>query len=176
MNWLSSVFNNIGIYGPMFLFITSATLLWNKEMLLFYYVVGMFLSSILNVALKLLFQQPRPSEDVQQFKLALTRGKYFVFKDGFPYGIFGMPSGHAQSCAFSTIFIYLSLKNKKWFYLYLVISAIVMSQRVAFNRHTIFQVIVGAFVGTFVGYGFLVLAKQKIKGFIKEKPDDYGPK
>ena len=64
MNWLSSVFNNIGIYGPMFLFITSATLLWNKEMLLFYYVVGMFLSSILNVALKLLFQQPRPSEDV----------------------------------------------------------------------------------------------------------------
>ena len=51
-----------------------------------------------------------------------------------------------------------------------------MFQRVAFNYHTIFQVVVGALVGTIVGYGFLCLAKHKIKGIIREKPDDYGPK
>ena len=175
MSVVSTIFNNIGSYGPALLFLNSCSLLWNKETLLFYYVVGIFLNSVLNVILKLLFKQPRPSEDERTFKLALTHGKYIVFKDGYPHSIFGMPSGHTQTSVFSLIFIYLSGINERWLYFYSIIIIIVMSQRVAFNHHTIFQVIIGAFVGAFVGYQFFFLAKQKIKGRITEKPDDYAP-
>ena len=65
---------------------------------------------------------------------------------------FGMPSWHAQSAFFSTVFIYFALKKRNILYFYVFISAITMIQRVVYKRHTILQVIVGAFIGSFIGY------------------------
>jgi membrane-associated phospholipid phosphatase len=50
-----------------------------------------------------------------------------------------------------------------------------MAQRVVYNHHTIFQVIVGALVGAGFGYLVYFLAREKIKGRITEKVDDFGP-
>ena len=86
-----------------------------------------------------------------------------------------MPSGHSQSLLFSTMFIYLSLKNKNILYIYLFISLLTMIQRVVYNHHTILQVIVGALVGLIFGYVFYQLARVKITGQISEKADDFGP-
>ena len=86
-----------------------------------------------------------------------------------------MPSGHTQSMIFSTIFIYFSLRKKNWLYVYLFISVLTMAQRVVYNHHTIFQVIVGALVGAGFGYLVYFLAREKIKGRITEKVDDFGP-
>ena len=50
-----------------------------------------------------------------------------------------------------------------------------MAQRVEFNQHSILQVCVGATIGCLTGYLFYYLATQKVKGHIREKPDDFGP-
>jgi membrane-associated phospholipid phosphatase len=107
--------------------------------------------------------------------LAINQGKRFLFKDGIPHDIFGMPSGHANSSLFSTIFIYLSLRKNNILYIYLFISLLTMIQRVVYNHHTILQVIVGAIVGLLFGYSFYQLAREKMQERIREKPDDFGP-
>ena len=173
--FLSELYNELGNFGPIILFFLSMFFLWNRDNLFFYYIVGIFSNSILNLILKGLIQQPRPSEDIKQFNLALTHGKRFLFKDGIPHDIFGMPSGHAQSSLFSTVFVYLSLKNNKLLYIYLIISFITITQRVVYDYHTILQVIAGSLVGGSFGYFVYYLAREKIKGHITEKLDDYGP-
>jgi len=169
------LFNKFGTYGPLILIFLSMYLLWNNNNLFFYYIVGVFSNAILNLILKGIFQMPRPSEDEKQFNLALSHGKRFLFKDGIPHDIFGMPSGHSQSSLFSTMFIYLSLRKTNLLYTYLFISLLTMIQRVVFNFHTILQVLVGALVGGGFGYFVYYLAREKIKGHITEKHDDFGP-
>ena len=149
--------------------------LQNYYNLFFYYTLGIFVNTILNIILKGIIQQPRPTEDVKKFNLALTNGKRFFFKDGVPFNIFGMPSGHAESAFFSTTFIYLSLRHENLFYFYLLFSLLIVIQRVVFYYHTILQVIVGAIVGCGFAYFVYYLAREKIKGHITEKKDDNGP-
>ena len=170
-----SLFNEFGCYGPVILIFLSMYLLWDNHNLFFYYSIGVFVNAILNLIIKGIFQQPRPSEDPKKFEIALKHGKRFLFKDGIPYDIFGMPSGHSQSVLFSAVFIYFSLQKLNILYLYLAISFITMIQRVSYNYHTVFQVIVGAIIGALFGYFVFSLAEKKIKNHIREKPDDDVP-
>jgi membrane-associated phospholipid phosphatase len=169
------LFNDIGSFGPLILIFLSIHLLWDNSNLFFYYIIGVFVNAILNLVLKGLIQQPRPSEDLKTFNLALNHGKRFIFKNGIPHDIFGMPSGHTQSMIFSTVFIYLSLRKQNWLYIYVLLSLLTMTQRVVYNQHTIFQVFVGAIVGAGFGYMVYFLAREKIKGSITPKKDDFGP-
>jgi len=172
---LDTLFNLLGNFAPLILLFVSFFLLWNKPNLFFYYTVGVFCNAILNIIIKGLIQQPRPTEDSKLFYLALTHGKRFIFKDYVPFDIFGMPSGHVQSVFFSTVFVYLSLQKTSILYFYLAISFISMIQRVVYNYHTILQVIVGSIVGGLFGYYDFYLAQQKLKGKIREKHDDFAP-
>lgn len=175
MNILINLFNEIGTFGPIILIFLSMYLLWNKHNLFFYYTIGVFLNAMLNLVIKGILQHPRPSDDPIMFNLALTNGKRFIFKNGMPHDIFGMPSGHSQSSIFSTIFIYFSLRNINILIFYLFISLITMAQRIIYNYHTFLQVIVGSIVGAGFGYFAYYLAKEKMKGHITEKNDDFGP-
>jgi membrane-associated phospholipid phosphatase len=170
-----NLYNEIGSYGPNILILLSLFLLWDHQNLFFYYIVGILIDSTLNIILKGFIQQPRPNFDSKEFDLALKNNKRFIFKDGIPYDLFGMPSGHSSSVMFSTIFVYLALRKTNMLYLYLFISFITMSQRIVYNHHTFAQVFVGMFVGSLVAYLFYHLAEKKIKGRIREKKDDYGP-
>jgi membrane-associated phospholipid phosphatase len=170
-----NLYDEIGSNGPGILIFLSLFLLRNHENLFFYYIVGTLIDSILNIILKGFIQQPRPSFNSKEFDLALKNNKRFIFKDGIPYDIFGMPSGHSSSVIFSTFFVYFALRKTNWLYLYLFISFITMSQRVIYKHHTITQVFVGVFVGVLTAYLFYQLAEKKIKGRIREKKDDYGP-
>jgi len=175
MSIIIDLFNEFGRYGPLILFFLSMFILWNNNNLFFYYIIGIFVNTILNLILKGIIKQPRPLEDVNKFNLALTRGKRFLFNDGIPFNIFGMPSGHAQNVLFSTIFIFLSTKQYNLLYVYLLFSLLIILQRVVFNYHTILQVIIGAIVGSLFAYFVYYLAREKIKGHITEKKDDNGP-
>ena len=175
MEMLSELFNEFGSFGPIILIFLSMYLLWNKNNLFFYYTVGVFIDNILNLILKGIFLQPRPNIDKREFDLAMKHGNRFIFKDGMPYDLFGMPSGHSQSSLFSTVFVYLSLRKNNIGYTYLAISLLTMLQRVLYNHHTILQVCVGATIGSITGYLFYYIANEKIKGQIREKPDDFGP-
>ena len=113
--------------------------------------------------------------DSKKVNLAKTHAKQYFFQNGIPFDIFGMPSGHAQMSFFTTIFVYLSLKHTNLLYLYLFISLIICYQRVKFDFHSIEQVVVGAIVGSVFGYIVYQLAREKIKGRIRERLDDFGP-
>jgi len=169
------IYYNVGSYGPFFLLLLSIYLLWNEHNLFFYYLVGIVIDSLLNNILKGIIMQPRPCFDTRQVQLALKNNKRFLYKDGLPYDLFGMPSGHASGVIFSTLFVYFALRKTNWLYVYLVISFIVISERVVYNHHTISQVVVGSFLGVLLAYGMFELAQRKMKGRIREKPDDFGP-
>jgi len=175
MNIFMQWFNVLGGYGEILVFFLSNYLLWNHSKSYFYYNIGWFINFLLNIILKGFLQQPRPKEDPRNFELLLKHGKRFVFKNGMPYDLFGMPSAHAQSCFYSTIFIYLTFKQMNLLFLYLIISMGIVSQRVVFDHHTILQVIVGSILGAIFGYIVYYFTQEKIKGNIQEKPDDDAP-
>jgi membrane-associated phospholipid phosphatase len=176
MNIITKTIDKIGQHGPFILLFISFYLFWNKPTIGFYYLVGFFINSILNTILKGIIQEPRPNDDKNKFNIALKNAKRPLFKDtGMPFDIFGMPSGHTQSCFYSTIFVFLTLGKINILILYLLISFITIYQRVEYKFHTIMQTVVGAIVGSFFAYYLYYLVKQKTKGKIRGKPDDYGP-
>lgn len=172
---LSLIHTKVGSFGLIILYIVASYLLWRKNTSFYYFQVGVFTCAILNLILKGIFKQPRPSEDPNQFNLALKNGSRFIFKNGIPYDIFGMPSGHSQISLFITTFVFLCLKNTKILLGFLLLSLIIMSQRVIDEHHTVFQVFIGAGVGILYGYLFYFFTQQSLKGIIRMKPDDNGP-
>jgi membrane-associated phospholipid phosphatase len=169
------IFKKIGEYGPLILFVLSIFLLRNKYTFLFYYVVFFGISLLLNLVLKGILQQPRPSIDEKTFQLMMKNKERYVTKHGMPYDIFGMPSGHSQSVVFSTIFIYFCLHDIKILAIYILISLITLFQRVINTHHTIMQVVVGSTIGFILGYIGYIMAKLQISGKKTAKKDDFGP-
>jgi heme O synthase-like polyprenyltransferase len=125
--------------------------------------------------LKGLIQQSRPSIDPKIFQMMMKNKERYIKKNGVPYDIFGMPSGHSQSVVFSTIFIYLCLRDLKVLLVYAVISLITLFQRVINNHHTILQVVVGSLIGALLGFIGYNMARANIEGKKTTKKDDYGP-
>lgn len=164
-----------GGYAPILLIILSWYLLWDHKNLFFYYNVGLIVNSVLNIILKGLIQEPRPVFDNKKIKLMTSHKKDFFFQNGIPFDMYGMPSGHAQMAFFTSAFIYLSLKHTNLLYLYLLISLLICYQRIKIEYHSIPQIVVGAIIGTYFAYIVYHLNRVKIKGKIREKPDDNGP-
>jgi membrane-associated phospholipid phosphatase len=104
-----------------------------------------------------------------------SHAKDYFFQNGIPFDMYGMPSGHAQTAFFITVFLYLSLKHRNLLYLCIIFSLIICYQRVKFEFHSTIQVIVGSIIGSIVGYIFYQLAREKIKGQVREREDDHGP-
>lgn len=165
-----NILSLIGNYGPLILFLLSSFLLRNTSNALFYYIIGFIFSIILNIILKLTFKQPRPRDNEDLFKLALNYSNKYNYI--LPFNIYGMPSGHAQSVMYSTIFIYLMFKNPKISIFYLLISLITIFQRVEDLHHTVFQVIIGFIIGLLVGYFIFYMYKSKMTGNLALKKDD----
>ena len=174
-NYVNICFNFIGKYGPIILFSISVFLLWNKSNYLTYYIYGYVLNLLLTQFLKGVFKQPRPSEDSKLFMLAIKESKSIYFIDGYPYDVFGMPSGHSSSVLYSTMFIFWVFKNNTLLSMYLLFSLITMIQRINSNSHTITQIIAGAFVGSTFSYLIFYMARQKIMGNLILKKDDNAP-
>jgi len=169
MEIIKTLFNYIGGGGPLFMAISSIFLLRSKQTLLNFYIFGLFLNMILNYVLKGIFKHPRPSVDEKVFNAALQHGKRFIYKDGIPSDLFGMPSGHSESVLYSTGYTYFALKNKHITFIYSIFSLITISQRVYFKYHTVLQVIVGSVVGIAFSYLIYYLAKKQITGLLHEK-------
>ena len=169
------LFYLIGSYGPLILVILSWFLLWDHHKLFFYYTLGLFVNSLLNIILKAIIQEPRPMFDPKKVHLLKTNFRNYFYKNGIPFDVYGMPSGHVQSSVFSSIFVYLCLRETKWNYIYIPLTLITAWQRVHFYFHSISQVLMGALTGSAFAYLFFKFAHDKIKHRIRAKPDDHGP-
>ena len=168
--------DEIGKIGPIILLLLSIHLLWKKAKLLHYYLYGFLGNTILNVLLKLVIKEPRPSVDQNKFDLILTQSKNnSVYKKLIHFHMLGMPSGHGQSVIYSTIFMFLALKQYNFLAIYVFVSCITIYQRVSFNYHTPEQVIIGLIIGLIIGYFTFCLATYKIKGNLNHKKEDNAP-
>ena len=173
-SWLLFLFHQLGEYAPFILIFATILLLHKKPYFQFYYIVFLFVNTLLNTFLKQLIQQPRPSVDKKHFARILEKNKKYVSSFGFPYGIYGMPSGHAQSVFFSTAYAWFTFRNVPLVIIFSLLSLLSICQRVVYNHHTVMQVIVGSLVGLMVGSLAYRFARQTIGGKFSGKKDDFG--
>jgi membrane-associated phospholipid phosphatase len=160
----------IGFYAPVILFFISIFVLQNKPKYLHVYIIGLILNSILNAILKYAIKEPRPSKDSRILEIAISNGKRFGIN------AYGMPSGHAQNCAYNLAFVTLVLNNSFITGLYLVITCISMYQRHKYFNHTILQLIIGFCIGLIFGYLSYYAGNKWLKGNLTPKLDDFAPK
>jgi membrane-associated phospholipid phosphatase len=160
----------IGLYAPIILILISIFVLQNKPKYLQIYIIGLILNDALNAILKYAIKEPRPTKDSRILEMAIVNGERFGFD------AYGMPSGHAQSCAYNLAFITLVLNNSFITGSYLVISAISMYQRHKYFNHTVLQLIIGFSIGLIFGYLIYIAGNKWLKGNLTIKLDDFAPK
>lgn len=166
MTFIMNTIDYIGWQSFLILIFVSLVLLRNRTRLLYFYLLGLPFNSILNYVLKGMIQDPRPSKDTELIKIALHNGKRVG------HDVYGMPSGHTQNAFYSIAFIHFTFKNYGLTFCAILLGLLTMYQRVKYNNHTIYQVIVGAMVGSFVGYmSYWLGSTPRIQHFAL-KPDD----
>ncbi len=164
---MQSILYGIGHLGPYGFGILSIYLLRNKDTLLFCYILGNTANIVMNFILKNIIRQPRPKpiKDIDEDNSSIIQQLREI-------DVYGMPSGHSQSAAFSTMFIYLALNQTNLLLLYLVVSGITLWQRVHYKFHTVMQVLVGAVVGTGIAYCTFYLSQKILVGDLSTREDD----
>lgn len=142
------ILDDIGFFAPMILFTLSIILLWSHIKYLNVYFIFFIVNSLLNKVLKQFIQEPRPVKLSEQII-------YKNYENTTGSSIYGMPSAHAQSVTFSTIYTYLVTKTEGVLICGGFISILSLVQRYRFKRHSIKQLIVGSLLGVgvaFIGY------------------------
>jgi membrane-associated phospholipid phosphatase len=158
----------LDLWSLIFLFLLSLFLLDDKGRWTFLgvFVFGICLNQIFNNFLKGLIRAPRPLEDMRLFRMELATGRKIN------NGRFGMPSNHAQTLGFMTVFVFLVLKQVNILLFYLAISLWTVYERVVERKHSWLQILVGWILGCLVGFLFYSLGKRWIRGSKMEKKDD----
>jgi membrane-associated phospholipid phosphatase len=166
---IEQIIDFVGFHGPSILFLTSIIYLYVKNSYFTIYVIGFMFSGLINYILKGLFKQPRPIDDKHIFNLEKMYRSVLTFEN------YGMPSGHTQWVFYSTTFTYLAVENNVLLVSSLFISLLTIYQRVQSKQHFLFQTIVGAIIGSLLGFAFYKYAKNQLQGPLKAKEDDYAP-
>ena len=159
----------IGLFAPIILFFLSLFLLRNNKKYLYFFFYGFILNNILNIILKVAIKEPRPTAERKVIEIGIANEARISFDK------FGMPSGHAQNCAYCLAFITMVLNDPFITAFYTVITFNTLFQRYLYNNHTILQLVVGTFIGLFFGYITYTIANKNIMGNIKMKKDDNAP-
>lgn len=162
----------IGEYMDSALFFLGLFALRKKRLLYLFFFIGLCLCVILNFILKKIIRIRRPCINIHLFDLMLKNNEEYVERNDNKYHIYGMPSGHSQSCGYAFAFLTLFLKDNYISLFYLLISILTMYQRVKYEHHTVLQVIIGVTIGYLLGVGVYYYAKKKIVGELEEKEDD----
>jgi membrane-associated phospholipid phosphatase len=132
------VLDDIGFFGPLILIVYALIVLWCRVPYLITYVIFYLLSSFLNSVMKCMIKHQRPS------KTGIMYSEYESVTGSSQYG---MPSGHAQSIVYSSVFIYLVTKSVYSLIGCSFLCCLTFYQRYKYQRHSIPQVLVGALTG-----------------------------
>jgi hypothetical protein len=131
----------IGFIGPLLVACMAIYGLWGSHKYLLTYVCFFLVNMIVNKWIKLWVRHPRP-----------TGGKSILGEVYTGADEYGMPSAHAQSVFYSTIFLYLAKGDIAWLLSGLGIGLLTIYQRWLYRRHTIAQLFVGVLCGCIVAY------------------------
>ena len=162
MNLLQSMYGRVGVFGPYILIVASCILLLYHPVSLAVYLLGIVLNSMINLGLKGMIRQDRPTHEIPLFE--------FGIRDGVRYKAdkYGMPSGHSQSAGFSLAYIAATLTNPVLTWTYAILSVITLTQRYVYRNHTFSQIVVGFILGIVLGYTFYRVSK-KTEMYLKSK-------
>lgn len=159
-------FEYIEIYIPIILFVFSLYLLRNIQKYFRFFILGSIGNNVLNILLKFLIKDPKPSENKQNLEISIYNDNDVHFDT------FGMPSGHAQNCSFFLTFITLILKNPFITCIYLTLSIVSLFQGYLNNNYSILQLIIGFVLGIATAYFTFINGKKCIVGDTTAKKDD----
>ena len=147
-------FDMIGFTGPLILMFIVIFYLWNQKSYLTVYLFFYILNVFLNTLLKINIMQDRPSN-----------GRSIVDEHYNGYQKYGMPSTHAQTAAFSIMFLYLVKKSEKLLIIGIFLAILTLYQRYVYNRHTLQQLFIGTCVGVLVAYiGYDITNRYLVTG------------
>lgn len=162
----------IGEYMHIGLIFIGYFTLINKISLYYFFAIGLCLCSLINFVLKSIIKVRRPCINPILFKMLLESEKYFITRNNKKYHIFGMPSGHSQSCGYAFIFFTLLLKDNYISLFYLSICILTMYQRVNYGHHTFLQTIIGFTIGCIFGVVTYIFLNNINSGNLKTREDD----
>jgi membrane-associated phospholipid phosphatase len=160
---MKKILNIVGTTAPYSLFIISIFLLRNLKYHLIFYILGFGLNNILNIILKLLIREPRPNNETKFIEL---------IENDIRYDKYGMPSGHAQKCFFSLVYITLILNQPLITLFYIGITFICIIQKYQYKHHTLIQLFIGSIIGTLFAYLIYFFSGKFILGKANWKRDD----
>jgi len=143
---IEQIIDGIGNQGPIITFLLTSFYLLSQKKYLIAYLVFSFINHFSNPVLKMLFKEPRPNVRIEKDP-DLNRRIKDLGDDKY-----GMPSYHAQTTFFSTVFLYLVQKNPYVLLVELTICCLTLYQRFKYSRHTVAQLIAGSTIGSFVAY------------------------
>jgi membrane-associated phospholipid phosphatase len=146
---MQEIIEKIGFMGPLILLFIGIYNLCNQQKYLLSYLVFFVGNTIINKILKKIIKQKRPSNS-----------KKILNEEYSGEELYGMPSGHAQSCFFSISFLYFVKGSPTWLIIELFIAALTIYQRWKYRQHTLEQLFAGSLVGIAFAYFSFYLTKQ----------------
>ncbi len=169
MSILGKFLYRLGRFGPFITFILTLFILNHKSVTIYIYLAGIIIDTFINPLIKLIIRQRRPDKTKSNSYISATldtskNPNHTIYPDSFLEKTtdahrYGMPSGHAQTSAFNTMFIWLTTKSMHVTLFYIVMTFITCAQRVIARRHYIDQVITGLVIGIIIAYfSFSVLS------------------
>jgi membrane-associated phospholipid phosphatase len=163
---VSLIRDYIGLLAPIILFALSLLFLRNNINYLLFFVGGTILNNILNILLKYIIREPRPTKDKTIIEIGIANGERVGFDK------YGMPSGHAQNCGFVLAYTTPILNSPIITGLFLILSFVSLFQRYLYNNHSVLQLTIGLIIGIIIGYVSYLVASKYIRGQINPKEDD----
>lgn len=131
-----------GKHGPIFLIFAGIFHFMNQFPRLIIFLIGVAANVILNMWIKPIIRQRRPSP---------------IMTDQDNPQYWGMPSGHAQYVGYVLTFLYFSKMPPLHFTVLYCIGAIILWQRWYSMAHYILQILVGLLLGITLGVLFVNL-------------------
>ena len=151
---------------PELTFVISLFFLMKNYNYAFIYFIGYFINYLFNHILKGWFQERRADDESKLLKIEK------IFRKNISFETYAMPSTAMQSMFYSLVYTYNVLKNINMLIFNTFLCFIIMFERVYNKHHTFKQVVAGAIIGSFVGYGGYIIGKKVNRGQQKEKEDD----
>lgn len=146
----------IGYMGPIIAMISNIYALWIQPPYLIGYFAFLFMNSLVNKAIKHMYKESRPLHGVEMETVN-------IFNLGGIKDIYGMPSGHAQSVAFSLSYLYFVQKNLFMTFFHFCILVLTIFQRWNYRKHTWNQLLVGTILGLLIGFVTFQITKNTIE-------------
>ncbi|KAI9337779.1 hypothetical protein BDR26DRAFT_863534 [Obelidium mucronatum] len=147
---------------PVFIMVSYATLIASRrDIYIATICVGQLLGEVLNLAIKKVIKEPRPSS-------------HPMLSDGY-----GMPSSHSQfmayfaTCCLLHLYLKTSYKNPQWKHLVafatISLAGIVQYSRIHLEYHSVPQVLVGIQIGTMLGLIWFLFTTRTVLPFLVDQ-------